>query len=147
MRWEQEPGAARGAWIRNADTKEWVALACGDTDESARRHAAMILAMPRLLEALKFVMEAHGEQLHDAFDEARKLIAELEPPADATPKWGDGSFVIRMGDVWRDADGVVKIARLDGSAIYYEALNGSRKGMVHNADFRRTFMYVGISRG
>ncbi len=33
---------------------------------------------PDLLEALKYVMSAHGEQLTDAFDQAHKAIAKAE---------------------------------------------------------------------
>lgn len=37
--------------------------------------ARLIAAAPDLLEALQYVMVAHGEQLHDAFDMACRAIA------------------------------------------------------------------------
>lgn len=50
--WVAEPGGGRGAWIMGAN-REWTALACGDTDESANANARLIAAAPELLEALK----------------------------------------------------------------------------------------------
>lgn len=38
--------------------------------------ARLIAAAPDLLEALQYVMSAHGEQLHDAFDMAQRAIAK-----------------------------------------------------------------------
>lgn len=53
--WEAEPGAGRGAWIKGAN-EEWAALACGDTDESARANAKLIAAAPDLLAALRHAL-------------------------------------------------------------------------------------------
>lgn len=36
----------------------------------------LITAAPELLEALQFVISAHGEQLHDAFAKAQEAIAK-----------------------------------------------------------------------
>lgn len=40
--------------------------------------ARLIAAAPCLLEALKYVLSAHGEQLHDAFDQAHKAILRAQ---------------------------------------------------------------------
>lgn len=45
-------------------------------DATARANWRLIAAAPDLLEALQFVLSAHGEQLHDAFDQAHKAIAK-----------------------------------------------------------------------
>jgi hypothetical protein len=49
-----------------------------DGDAELDAHARLISAAPDMLEALKYLMSAHGEQLHDAFDEAHKAIAKAE---------------------------------------------------------------------
>ncbi len=36
----------------------------------------LVAAAPELLEALQYVMSAHGEQLTDAFDQAQRAIAK-----------------------------------------------------------------------
>jgi hypothetical protein len=46
------------------------------TDEESKANARLIAAAPDLLEALQYVLSAHGEQLTDAFDQARKAIAK-----------------------------------------------------------------------
>lgn len=46
------------------------------TEDAA--NARLIAAAPELLDALKGVLTAHGEQLHDAFDAAWKAIAKAE---------------------------------------------------------------------
>lgn len=43
-------------------------------------NANLIAAAPDLLEALKYVLTAHGEQLTDAFEQAHKAIAKAEQP-------------------------------------------------------------------
>ncbi len=40
--------------------------------------ALLCVAAPDLLEALQYVLSAHGEQLTDAFDQAHKAIAKAE---------------------------------------------------------------------
>lgn len=54
--WTAEPGGKRGSWIKGT-TGEWAALACGDTDESARANAALIVravnSHAALVEALR----------------------------------------------------------------------------------------------
>lgn len=44
--------------------------------KQAESNARLIAAAPDLLAALEYVMTAHGEQLHDAFDQAHKAIAK-----------------------------------------------------------------------
>lgn len=39
-------------------------------------NARLIAAAPDLLEALQYVMSAHGEQLTDAFEQAQRAIAK-----------------------------------------------------------------------
>jgi hypothetical protein len=39
-----------------------------------------------LLAALEYVMSAHGEQLHDAFDQARAAIAKATGAAPSNPE-------------------------------------------------------------
>lgn len=43
-------------------------------------NARLIAAAPDLLEALEYVLSAHGEQLHEAFDEAHKAVAKARGP-------------------------------------------------------------------
>ena len=70
------------AIIGSADTAGWhafvrvaVQLDNKPSDEG-EANARLIAAAPDLLAALQFVMSAHGEQLHDAFDDAHKAIAK-----------------------------------------------------------------------
>lgn len=44
--------------------------------QRAGANARLMAAAPDLLEALQWVLSAHGEQLHDAFDAAHKAIAK-----------------------------------------------------------------------
>lgn len=44
--------------------------------EMFNANARLISAAPDMLEALQYLMTAHGDQLHDAFDMARKAIAK-----------------------------------------------------------------------
>jgi hypothetical protein len=80
-RWIAEPGAARGAWIKNAQTGEWTALACGDTDESAARHARMIAATPSTLAALHACIDAYktgrNEPMVAAIEAAENLLSDI----------------------------------------------------------------------
>ena len=46
--------------------------------DEAVANAHLIASAPDLLEALKYVMSAQGEQLTDAFDQAHKAIAKAE---------------------------------------------------------------------
>lgn len=63
--WETERGGFRGAWVRGTQTKEWAALACGDTDESAAANAHLIAAAPDMLAALKAIVEFYGWDAND----------------------------------------------------------------------------------
>jgi hypothetical protein len=58
-----------------AGPSSFLALRGRDAAE-ADANARLIAAAPELLEALQYVMSAHGEQLHDAFDAAEKAIAK-----------------------------------------------------------------------
>ena len=53
-----------------------VAYAWGKTEELAAARARLIAAAPDLLDALRFVMTAHGEQLDTAFAQAQDAIAK-----------------------------------------------------------------------
>ena len=46
--------------------------------KSVPANARLIAAAPEMLEALKYVLTAHGEQLHDAFGMARYVIKKAE---------------------------------------------------------------------
>ncbi len=48
------------------------------SEDEKSANARLIASAPDLLEALKYVMSAHGEQLTDAFDQAHKAIAKAE---------------------------------------------------------------------
>ena len=51
----------------------------GDSEiPQAEANARLISAAPELLEALKFLMTAHGEQLDLAFEQAQSAIAKAE---------------------------------------------------------------------
>jgi len=57
-------------------TEAW---SSGEPVESAdQANLCLICAAPDLLEALKCLMSAHGEQLTDAFDQAHRAIAKAE---------------------------------------------------------------------
>ena len=47
-----------------------------EAGSETRANARLIAAAPELLEALQFVMSAHGEQLDWAFEQARAAIAK-----------------------------------------------------------------------
>lgn len=51
-------------------------------DAAGEADARLIAAAPELLEVLKYVMTAHGEQLTDAFDKAWEVIAKAEGQAE-----------------------------------------------------------------
>ena len=51
--WRAESNVGRGAWIGNAFTNEWAALACGNSDERAQANADLIAAAPELLAEYK----------------------------------------------------------------------------------------------
>lgn len=55
-----------------------VASITGRPEASA--NGRLTAAAPELLEALQFVMSAHGEQLHDAFDAANAAITKATQP-------------------------------------------------------------------
>lgn len=48
----------------------------GFSRQECLANARLIAAAPDLLEALEYVMSAHGEQLTDAFDQAQRAIAK-----------------------------------------------------------------------
>ena len=50
------------------------------TNGTSEADARLIAAAPDLLEALQYVMSAHGEQLTDAFEQAHKAIAKAGAP-------------------------------------------------------------------
>ena len=89
--WAVEPGDPLCVWefdpkLRD-DDRYLVPLADCRTDAGrswgrelqrpeAEAYARLIAAAPDLLEALQYVMSAHGEQLTDAFEQAHKAIAK-----------------------------------------------------------------------
>jgi hypothetical protein len=79
--WQREVGAGRGAWIMGP-TKEWAALACGDTDRRAEANARLIAAAPDMLAALKQVeaeMRAgFGSSFGETREQVRRAIAKAE---------------------------------------------------------------------
>lgn len=62
-------------WIRDAAGIGVLRVQIGANPEAARLAAAA----PKLLDALRWVLSAHGEQLHDAFAAANEAIAAAEP--------------------------------------------------------------------
>lgn len=46
----------------------------GNTVDEA--NARLIAAAPDMLAALQYLLTAHGEQLHDAFDQAQRAVAK-----------------------------------------------------------------------
>lgn len=50
-------------------------------DVQAEADARLIAAAPDLLDALEYILSAHGEQIHDACDMARKAIAKARGAA------------------------------------------------------------------
>ncbi|MGO4337836.1 hypothetical protein AB4037_23245 [Labrys sp. KB_33_2] len=82
--WEAEPEAGRGAWIKGT-SGEWAALSCGDTDESARANAALIVAAV------------------NTYAPTQARVAELE--AEVVRLWEDRDNAIRLAgenaDAWQ----------------------------------------------
>lgn len=80
--WHVDPTAPEAFYqdvnvLRHSGLSVAVALHNGDiTPAEVAANARLIAAAPALLEALQWVMSAHGEQLHDAFDAAHKAIAQ-----------------------------------------------------------------------
>lgn len=79
--WEALPPAP---WAKD---DQWIVPGvahCGN-GELSEANARLIAAAPDLLEALQYVMSAHGEQLHDAFDMAHKAIAKATGSEPGSP--------------------------------------------------------------
>jgi len=78
--WVAERGAGfhAGSWVVTAPNMppNSPLARLQDFDESTLADALIIAAAKDLLNALQFVVSAHGEQLHDAFDAAHKAIAK-----------------------------------------------------------------------
>lgn len=81
------PWKSSGQWIFGPKSmplpvasgyQDYATMPGGQHYDEACANARLIAAAPDLLEALKYVMSAHGEQLHDAFDMAQKAIAKAE---------------------------------------------------------------------
>ena len=96
--WRAEEGTGRGAWIMGS-TGEWSALACGDTDESARANAQLIAAAPDLYEA--------------ALAAKNLLIKDLEEPG-RTVFWQLVSALRAAG--WVAPDPARAVLRSEGEA-------------------------------
>jgi len=66
------------AWWHVSDGEDFICQMFSKHGEfdNAKANARLIAAAPDLLEALQYVMSAHGEQLTDAFDQAHKAIAK-----------------------------------------------------------------------
>lgn len=79
--WSAEPGAKRGAWI-SGTTGEWSALACGDSDESAARNAALIAAAPALRDTVVALTDLADAQAQENA-KLRTLAREYRPSMDA----------------------------------------------------------------
>ncbi len=60
---------------RLSHTEHGKPIHCPGMDEQ-HANARLIAAAPDLLEALQYVMSAHGEQLTDAFNQAHRAIAK-----------------------------------------------------------------------
>jgi hypothetical protein len=77
--WSIEPCVAKGAWIAGP-TKEWAALACGNTDETARANAKLIAAAPDMLDALKRAKQSFDNSImfpENDFDrETERMVNE-----------------------------------------------------------------------
>lgn len=75
------PYRAHGTLFVEAHLRQgWLqeVAACGPTEIGSQQeaNARLIAAAPELLEALQFVMSAHGEQLDLAFQQAQDAIAK-----------------------------------------------------------------------
>lgn len=84
--WMVEPSAAKGAWIQGS-TGEWAALACGNTDATARANARLIAAAPDLLSLLRhwsaldsgaWAVDRHAREKAELLADTRAAIAKAE---------------------------------------------------------------------
>ena len=79
MRTKHTPGpwkANGDPYVSTADGKRSIAFCDTRNGKEDKANAQLISAAPDLLEALQFVMTAHGEQLDTAFAQAQDAIAK-----------------------------------------------------------------------
>ena len=102
--WEAEEGGGRGGWIRNATTREWSAMSCGETSEQATANAALIVAAVNAAPALLAALDAA-----EAWQ--RRIIDAIQPQRPEDPPAALGMDVHEAATVVAVLDGLRERAR------------------------------------